>query len=332
MNLSNMKMRLVFIGSTQFGLRCLEGIIHLPEIEVVGIVTNPKVFSISFCPSGLNNVRHADFSPIAEEHGIPIWNMVGKMTDPSLIDKINEWKPDFILVAGWYHLIPKKILNIAPTAGLHASLLPDYSGCAPLVWAIINGEEKTGITLFLMDEGVDSGPIIGQKEEPIYFEDTIATLYARIEETGLRLLREQLPKIARGEASYTIQDESRRRLVSPRSPEDGEIDWNWPARRIYNFIRAQTKPYPGAFTFYNNKKLTIWKSRLPLSHETKPCDAPKAGTVFLDQHGSSELVVYCKDRTPLLLLELEFEGEEMSGTEFAKRFLTGRETKLGRCD
>lgn len=255
-------MRLIFVGSTQFGLRCLEKVIHLPEIEVVGIITNPETFSISYRPEGVRNVLHADFRPLAEQHDIPVWVMKGKMSDPALLAQVQAWKPDFILVVGWYHMVPRAIRDIAPVAGLHASLLPDYSGGAPLVWAIINDEEKAGITFFLMDDEVDSGPIIGQVEVPIFFEDTIAALYARVEEAGLWLLEEHLPKIARGEATYTPQDESKRRIMPQRSPEDGEIDWSWPARKIYNFIRAQTRPYPGAFTYWGQEKIIIWKASL----------------------------------------------------------------------
>ncbi len=256
-------MRLIFVGSSQFGQQCLIKAISLPEIEVVGIITNPVTFPISYQPEGVRNVLHANFQPIAEAHEIPTWMMAGKMNDPDLLAQIRIWQPDFILVVGWYHMIPRVVRDIAPVAGLHASLLPDYSGGAPLVWAIINDEEKTGITFFLFNEGVDSGPIIGQTEVPIYFKDTIATLYARIEQAGLHLLEEYLPKIVRGEALYMSQDESKRRLVPQRSPKDCRIDWGWPARQIYNFIRAQTKPYPGAFTFHHQEKIKIWKASFP---------------------------------------------------------------------
>jgi methionyl-tRNA formyltransferase len=173
------------------------------------------------------------------------------MSDPLLIKTILKWKPDFILVVGWYHMVPKSIREIALTAGLHGSLLPDYSGGAPLVWAIINGESEAGITFFQFSDGVDNGHIIGQAKEMISFSDTIFTLYSRIEDKGLQLLKNHLPEIARGEAVFVEQDESKRTIFPQRGPEDGEIEWNQPAKNIYNFIRAQTKPYPGAFTTYN---------------------------------------------------------------------------------
>jgi len=307
--------RLVFIGSSKFGLRCLEKSIHLPEIDVVGIITNPENFSISYRPSGVRNVLHSDFHPIAEQYGIPLWNMVGKMTDSTLVNQVRAWAPELILVVGWYHKIPKVIREIAPTAGLHASLLPNYSGGAPLVWAIINGEKKTGISFFLMDEGIDSGAIIGQIEEPIYFEDTIATLYARIEEDGLQLIEEYLPKIARGEVSYTPQDESKRRLMPQRSPEDGEIDWSWSALRIYNFIRAQTRPYPGAFTYVGKEKVTIWKGNL-CATTSKNSNIP--GQIVVAVADTPEAFgICCGDTQMLLVSEVGLsDGKVMSGAKF----------------
>ena len=142
--------------------------------------------------------------------------------------------------------------------GIHALLLPDYSGGAPLVWAIINGEKKTGVTFFYFDEGVDSGDIIAQEEIDIYENDTIKTLYEKAELTGKNILIKYLPLLAVNQAPRIKQDESKRRIFPQRKPSDGEIDWNWESKRIKNFIRAQTKPYPGAFTLINNKKIIIW--------------------------------------------------------------------------
>jgi methionyl-tRNA formyltransferase len=281
-------MRIVFIGASSFGLRCLKEIISIPKCKVTGIVTNPETFSISYRPEGVKNVLHIDFKPLAQEMGIPIHVMENKMSNPALIEQIESWKPDFILVVGWYHMVPKNIRNIAPTAGLHASLLPDYSGGAPLVWAIINGEKKTGISLFIMDDGVDSGDIIGQVAERIFRSDTIATLYCRIEEKGIWLLKKYLPKIAKGSAAYTLQNENKRRVVPQRSPEDGLIDWNLSAKRIYDFVRAQTKPYPGAFTLIKGKKVSIWKVNpiLDLYKQLKPGYFTLKG---------SKLIVGCND-------------------------------------
>jgi len=293
-------MRVVFIGATRFGLRCLSNVAEIPECDLAGIVTAPEVFQISYRPSGVRNVLHADLHPFAAEHGLDVFLMRDKMTDPALVDQIRAWRPDFILVVGWYHMIPRSIRAIAPTAGLHASLLPDYSGNAPLVWAIINGEKQTGITFFFFEDGVDAGDIIGQSPESIFPDDTIATLYDRIEQRGVELLRACLPRIARGEAVYTPQDESKRRIMPQRSPEDGEIDWTASADKIYDFIRAQTRPYPGAFTYAGGEKLAIWRAQ---TGQTGSTDA-KPGTVVSPVPGSPEVAgVQCGDGRLLLIEE-----------------------------
>lgn len=263
-------MRVVFVGSSSFGFRCLKQCFKLPDCEIIGVVTNPRTFSISYRPDGVTNVLYEDLRPLAEERGIPVFLMTAKMSDKEVVETFRKWRPDLILVVGWYHMVPREIRAIAPAIGLHSSLLPDYSGGAPLVWAIIKGEDKTGITLFFLEDGVDNGDIIDQKEEPILPDDTIATLYRRIEKAGLELLRTNLPRIAKGHFERTRQDESRRRIMPQRGPEDGRINWNWSAQQIYNFVRAQTKPYPGAFTLYNGQRVIVW--------ECKVCDYVYDGT------------------------------------------------------
>ena len=255
-------MNLVFIGASKFGLRCLEACYELPNILIVGVVTAPRSFEISYRPEGVTNVLHEDLATFADSHSIPVRTLERSMNDKSLFEAVLDWQPDAFLVAGWYHMIPRSWRKIAPAYGMHASLLPDYSGGAPLVWAIINGEKKTGITLFQMDDGVDSGPIAGQIQEPIKTEDTIATLYARIELRGLQLLRETLPKLAEQSLQLVPQDESKRRIMPQRSPEDGLINWSQDAATIDRFIRAQTRPYPGAFSSLEAKPLQIWSAQV----------------------------------------------------------------------
>lgn len=255
-------MRVLFTGASKFGLRCLEEIAKLENIELCGVLTNPSTFSISYNKAGVKNVLHADVLAFAEEHNIPSYCMKENMKEEGLKKFIEEVKPDFAVVAGWYHMITSDLLERFPWSGLHASLLPDYSGGAPLVWAIINGEERTGISFFLMDKGVDNGDIIAQAETEILWEDTIATLYARIENLGVELIRDYLPKIAGGTAKYKKQNESLRRVFPQRSEPDGEINWKQDAFDIYNFVRAQTKPYPGAFTYLGGHKMRIWTGEI----------------------------------------------------------------------
>jgi len=251
-------MNVVFIGASQFGLRCLQLLFQMTEVNVVGVVSAPELFSISYRPDGVKNVLHADSPSFCQTQKIPVALMEQKMDEPALVHQVKSWKPDLFLVAGWYHMITRTWRDIAPAYGLHASLLPDYSGGAPLVWAMINGEKKTGITLFQMDDGVDSGAIAGQLEEEIREDDTIATLYSRIEERGLELIEEVIPQLVDGSLALIEQDEALRRVVPQRGPEDGLIDWRQSAVSIDRFVRAQTRPYPGAFSLFREVRLSIW--------------------------------------------------------------------------
>lgn len=241
------RVRIVFVGTTAFGLRILKAV----QPHVVGAVAAPQTFSISYRPGGVTNVRHADIPGHCAESGIPCALLETGMAD--LLPQIRAWKPDPFLVAGWFHMIPKAWREIAPAYGLHASLLPDYAGGAPLVWAMINGEKKTGITLFQLGDGVDDGPIVAQAETDILPDDTIATLYDRIEDLAVGLVGGDILSLP-----HIPQDFSKRRVFPQRGPEDGEIDWSWTAEQVHNFVRAQTKPYPGAFSKIDGKFVRIW--------------------------------------------------------------------------
>jgi methionyl-tRNA formyltransferase len=240
----------------------LKACLDLPDVHVVGVVTALREFAISYSPDGVRNVLHADIAGLANDLFLPVQTIKRGMNDDGLFETVQNWNPDVFLVVGWYHMVPRRWRELAPAFGLHASLLPNYRGGAPLVWAMIEGETQTGITMFQMDDGVDSGPIAGQKQEPILSDDTIATLYARIEERGLELLRESLPQLANGTLELSIQDESLRRVMPQRLPRNGEIDWHWDSAKIDRFIRAQTRPYPGAFSTWKGHPLHIWQARV----------------------------------------------------------------------
>lgn len=308
-------MNLVFIGSSQFGLRCLETCLSLPDIRVTGVLTAPNFFRISYRPEGVTNVLYADLASFAKARFIPLEIMHQSMSQDGLLTKVTEWQPDAFLVAGWYHMIPKSWRQLAPAFGLHASLLPDYSGGAPLVWAMINNETRTGITLFQMADGVDSGPIVAQKDEDIFPEDTIASLYARVQEKGLELLKVSLPRIAKGKLNLIPQDESKRRIMPQRSPQDGLIDWRGDFLKIDRFIRAQTRPYPGAFTILNGKILHIWQAK---TSEVEFAD--EVGTVFCQF--SVGYFVRC-GKGSIQLIEVSYESEIYKQSRLSELFGQG---------
>jgi methionyl-tRNA formyltransferase len=242
------RVKVVFIGTSAFGLKVLEAASEV--VEIVGAVAAPKTFPISYRPQGVTNVLHADVPAFCEAREIPCQIIDGTMPDPP--------ECDAFLVAGWYHMVPRRWRSVAPAYGLHASLLPDYAGGAPLVWAIINGEKRTGISLFQLGDGVDDGPIVGQRETEITASDTIATLYERIEGLGVELVRELLPDIL--SRPHVPQDFSKRRVFPQRGPEDGLIEWHWSAEQVHNFVRAQTHPYPGAFVEMDGGTYRIWET------------------------------------------------------------------------
>ena len=157
-------------------------------------------------------------------------------------------------------MIPDAILKLAKKGamGIHGSLLPKYRGNAPFVWAMINGEKETGVSLFYFEKGIDEGDIVARKEFPIEENETIKDVLEKARTASVDILLEYLPMIANGTAPKIPQDHSQATIFPKRTPEDGLIDWSWNAKRIKDFIRAQTKPYPGAFTIINNKKIVLW--------------------------------------------------------------------------
>ncbi|MBA7489525.1 Methionyl-tRNA formyltransferase [subsurface metagenome] len=256
-------MRIAFFGATKLGCKCCRRLIEKAG-DVIGIFTIPRKFSISYSKDKpVENVLYEDFHRLAGKYGIPVVEIVTRMSCSEYIEVLKKWQPDLILVIGWYYLIPRVIRNIASLGciGVHASLLPKYAGGAPLVWAIIKGERETGVSLFYIKDGVDTGDLIAQEKVDIKLKDTIATLYARVECVTLKMIEEYIPKIEREIAPCVKQDLSLRTVFSQRKPEDGLINWNQPSLDVYNFIRAQTLPYPGAFTFRKGKKLIVWEGK-----------------------------------------------------------------------
>jgi len=305
-------MRIVFVGASRFGLRCLDSVARIPGIKVCGVLTAPRRFSISYRPAGVENVLHADFGEWARDRGAPLFEIRNGMRDPKVASWLARLSPEYLVVVGWYHMIPKDIYSAYPALGLHASLLPDYSGGAPLVWAIINGEQRTGITLFKMNDGVDAGSVYAQFSTPIFPQDTIATLYARIEDLGVDLLEKTLPEIAVGRIVPIPQDESLRRVFPQRSPEDGVIDWTLPASKVYDFIRAQTRPYPGAYTICGELRLSVWAGQPAVGNSAQVAESAansRPGAIRLD---ADAVLVVCGKGTYLRLLEIEMSGRRYS--------------------
>lgn len=256
-------MKIVFLGCTKFSKDLLENLLE-NNINISAIFTIPEEFDISYSDNKVKNYNYVDFSEISKNYNIPLYFVNSSENKISNYKKIIEdIQPDVILVMGWYYMVPKSIREIAKYGawGIHASLLPKYAGGAPLVWAMINGEEKTGVTLFKLDDGVDDGDIIGQVEIKIDFEDTIKEVYEKATIVSKEILYSSLINVKNIE--FIKQDKSKIEVFPQRSPKDGEIDFNKSGLEIYNFIRAQAPPYPGAFfKTKDGKKIVIEKVRI----------------------------------------------------------------------
>jgi methionyl-tRNA formyltransferase len=182
-----------------------------------------------------------------------------------------EGTPDVLLVVGWTQLLKEELLAIPKVAlGFHASLLPKYRGRAPINWALIHGERETGNTLIVLAPGADVGDIVAQRTIPIGDDDDCATLYGKVAATEVEILSDVLPLIAKGRMPRRKQDESKATVMPKRRPEDGLIDWTRPSRALYDWVRALTHPYPGAFTFFEGRRVFVWCAALPAPGESVP--------------------------------------------------------------
>jgi methionyl-tRNA formyltransferase len=194
--------------------------------------------------------------------------------------RIETMHPDVIYSFYYRSLLPVQILRLAPLVAfnMHGSLLPAYRGRAPVNWVLVNGERETGVTLHHMVARADAGDIVGQRAVPIDDRDTALTLYRKLVPLGAELMREFHPLIVEGRAPRLPQDLSKGSYYGRRHPEDGRIDWSWPARRVFNLVRALTHPYPGAFCFVDGRKLFIWEATI--AHES--ADVGRPGSVVGD--------------------------------------------------
>ncbi len=199
---------------------------------------------------------------LAAERGIP-HHLTKWMKDRDYAQWIrDELRPDIGFIIGCRILIPASIYTIPPmgTLAVHDSFLPEYRGFAPLNWAILNGEDSGGVTLFYLDEKMDGGDIVMQKRVPITPTEDAPAVYEKICDATLDVLLEAAAALTGGTAPRIPQNYSAGSFTCSRTPLDGEIDWSRTTREIYNKVRALAWPYPGAFTFYNNRKLFVWKA------------------------------------------------------------------------
>ena len=249
-------MRVVFMGTPEFAVPTLQHLVH-SECSVVGVVCQPDR------PSGRG--KKIQFGPVktfALAQNLPIVQP-DKMKAPTFLETLQSWNPDVIVVAAFGRILPQGILDLPPKGCLnvHGSLLPKYRGAAPIQWAVINGESETGVTIMVMDAGLDTGAILEQAAMPISEEDTAGDVAARMAELGGGLLVSTLKKWMAGTIEAKVQNESEATLAPILKKEDGLLDWNQSATTLANRIRGLS-PWPGSYTFVEGERWGIWKAQV----------------------------------------------------------------------
>ena len=291
-----MPLKIVFCGTPAFALPTLRHLIAQPDFQVEGVITQPDR------PRGRGQKMAG--SPVKEaalEAGISVYQPE-KIKSDSAYDYFKRVAPDVVVIIAYGQIIPAALIAI-PRLGwinLHASLLPKYRGAAPINWAIVNGETRTGLTTMQIDAGLDTGPMLLKHQTEIGPNETAPELAARLAEAGAPLMAETLRKLERGAIAATPQDNSQATLAPPLKKDDGRIDWFLPAPKIYNRIRG-LQPWPGAFTKFRGKTCQIWGKPL------KPVAAGGMPGIILPTQEDGLLVI-CGGATVLRTEHIQLEG------------------------
>ena len=249
-------MKIAYISGIKFGLKVLETILKNNwQVSVVFSYSDSrkKIYS-----------DYASFDEITSKYKIKHVK-VQNINDKENIELLNSIEPDVILVMGWSELLKDKIIRIPRIGviGSHPTELPKYRGRAPIPWTILKGLKESAETFFWINEGTDEGDILDQRKFNINEDDDATSLYQRVTLLAKKMILEDLILLKNNKAPRIKQDNSKFiEYWQKRTPEDGKIDWNRPAKEIHALIRATTYPYPGAFSFFKNSKLIIWKASL----------------------------------------------------------------------
>jgi methionyl-tRNA formyltransferase len=238
-------LRLLFMGTAELSCASLDALADDEQFYVAAVVTQPDR------PKGRElKPQPSPVKTLALKLGLPVLQPA-RARDESFIAGLRALKPDLIAVVAYGQILPPAILDL-PAHGclnVHTSLLPKYRGAAPIQWAIANGDAETGVTIMKMDVGLDTGPIVAQRQAPIRLDDDAATLHDRLAQLGAELLVRTIPDYVAGKIPPVPQPAEGSSYAAKIKKEDGRIDWSQPARVIWNRLRAFT-PWPGAFTYW----------------------------------------------------------------------------------
>ena len=245
-------MKFAFITCVQIGLSCMEAIYDVNgSLDLIISIPDEKA---------KNKSGRIYVDEFAEKHKIPVVKS-NHVNDAAVIESIKLYDIDWLFIIGWSQIASKEVIETPNLGaiGAHPTLLPVGRGRAAIPWAIIKGLDKTGVSFFKMDEGVDTGLILGQEEVPIEATETAFTLYNKVNTAHETLIKKLFIDLQNNAFEGKVQDESKATYWEGRKPKDGELFETMKVNEVDRLVRATTKPYPGAFIIRNDKKVTIWK-------------------------------------------------------------------------
>lgn len=295
------ELRIIFMGTPDFAVAALRALLKA-SFEVVAVVTNVDKKSgrgMKTTPSAVKQYAEAKNIPVLQPKNLKA---------PEFLEELAAYQADLQIVVA-FRMLPEVVWDMPPlgTINIHGSLLPDYRGAAPIHWAIINGEDKTGVTTFQLKHAIDTGDILRQKEIPILASDTVGTVHDKLATLGGELIVETLDKLCAGslEASPQVFSE-----VNKKAPkifkEDCKIDWDKTGLEIINFVRGMS-PYPAAYTFFDTKKIKVY-SGIYVPNDKRVTN----GTIISDN--KLYIKVACADGW-IDLVEIQIEGKKRMKVE-----------------
>jgi methionyl-tRNA formyltransferase len=314
-------MRVVMFGYQTWGHRTLQALLD-SEHEVVMAVTHPKSDHV------YEKIWDDSVADLAEKNGIPVL-LRNRPDDPELLAKLRELAPDLIVANNWRTVLPPEIFDLPAhgTLNIHDSLLPAYAGFSPLIWALINGEREVGVTAHRMNAELDAGDVLLQRAVPVGARETVTDLFHRTVDLITPVVHESLGLIASGRAEWIPQDRSRASFFHKRSLEDSRIDWTWPAEDLERLVRAQSDPYPNAFTHHKGQRIRIVEAAV-----SEGCYGGTPGRIFIREGDGIVVVAGTEARNGrlrgLLVKRVRTEdGAEIAATEYFRTmggYLTAR--------
>jgi methionyl-tRNA formyltransferase len=287
-------MRTVWVSDDVMGRDCLRAAVEAGA-NVVGIVTLAGTATV-------DRSARWSFAEDAERLGAELVETTDVNSEATL-RAVAVLDPELVFVVGWYQLVRERFIGLAREGvfGMHPTLLPRHRGRAAIPWAILSGLARTGVTLFeIVDATADSGAIVGQVVVEIAPDETAATLFEKLTAAHVELVHEFVPRLIARTAPRILQDPARASSWPRRRPADGIIDWETRAPYLYDWVRAQTRPYPGAFTYLGEDRVVVWRARSVEIDELAP-----AGTIVAE--GPEGPVVACGEGG-LVLEEVETAG------------------------